>query len=290
MGGRPWTKEESDYLKKYGSTKTCEEIANEIGRTKRSVQHEFNNLGLKKKQAQIGDVVNGWKIIDIYIKNIGSQNVKIAKVISTLGNNKESQYRLTKFTKGDVGWPDRRRPDIKFRNSSHGLTNHRLYSIWSGMKTRCSNPKQLAYKDYGGRGILICDDWIKDFKNFYDWAINNGYEEELTLDRIDVDDNYKPENCRWITFGDQAWNKRCSIKQTVTIFGETKTVHDWIKDERCILDNVTTLIYRLGSGWNPEKAISHPSERKPKSSNKIKLYEFVEQKYPELIKEYLEQA
>lgn len=99
------------------------------------------------------------------------------------------------------------------RNTTHGLYYTRLHRIWSGMKQRCYYSKCRSYKDYGGRGITICDEWLNDFKTFYDWAISNGYKEGLTIDRKNNDGNYEPQNCRWITNSEQQKNKRNNIKK-----------------------------------------------------------------------------
>lgn len=90
----------------------------------------------------------------------------------------------------------------------HGLRGTRLYKIWSNMKTRCYNPNYPRYNNYGGRGIKIYKAWLDDFTAFYDWAMANGYNEKLTLDRIDVNGNYEPSNCRWVDYHTQAINKR----------------------------------------------------------------------------------
>ena len=92
-------------------------------------------------------------------------------------------------------------------HKTHGLKNTRLYSIWRNMKGRTLNPKNKAYPNYGGRGITICDEWL-DVQNFYDWAMSNGYSDELSIDRIESDGNYEPSNCRWTTPTIQTRNQR----------------------------------------------------------------------------------
>lgn len=94
---------------------------------------------------------------------------------------------------------------------THGMTHTRLHSIWKSMRTRCNNQNAQCYKNYGGRGISICDEW-NDFMNFYLWAMNNGYSEELTIDRINVNGNYEPTNCRWISRREQCRNKQYNVK------------------------------------------------------------------------------
>lgn len=89
----------------------------------------------------------------------------------------------------------------------------RLRRIFNNMKQRCYNPLHTRYKDYGGRGIKICDEWLSDHKTFYDWAIKNDYTDNLSIDRIDNDGNYEPSNCRWVTMKVQQNNRRNNIKK-----------------------------------------------------------------------------
>lgn len=97
-------------------------------------------------------------------------------------------------------------------NLKHGLRRHPLYEVWSGMKSRCNNRNKRSYADYGARGISVCEEWAKDFKPFYDWAINNGFDRSLQIDRIDGNGNYSPDNCRFVTPTVNA-NNVCRIRK-----------------------------------------------------------------------------
>ena len=102
--------------------------------------------------------------------------------------------------------------------TKHGKSHTRLFRIWSGMKGRCNRPTDEAYKDYGGRGIKVCAEWSKaetGFPNFYNWAINNGYAENLTIDRINPDGDYEPSNCRWTDRATQNRNRRFVKKYNI---------------------------------------------------------------------------
>ncbi len=102
--------------------------------------------------------------------------------------------------------------NLKPQETTHGLTKHRIYAIFNGMKDRCYNNKNARYYRYGGRGIKICQKWLDDFLNFYNWAIFNGYKEGLTIERKNNNGNYSPENCEWIEFKEQSKNRKNTIK------------------------------------------------------------------------------
>lgn len=104
----------------------------------------------------------------------------------------------------------------------------RLYGIWTGMKSRCNNPKVKCYMDYGGRGITVCREWAESFINFKDWALTNGYDDSLTIDRINNSGNYEPGNCRWIRQSEQGKNTRRT--HFVDIDGKTLCVMDWCRE------------------------------------------------------------
>lgn len=135
--------------------------------------------------------------------------------------------------------------------------NNRLYNIWYNMNRRCFNEKAKDYKNYGAKGIKVYKEWKHDFYSFYEWATNNGYNKNLTLDRINNKENYCPENCRWITLKQQ--HRNYSQNRNYTINNETKCLTEW-----CELYNVkfTTAIYRLNKGMGIVEALTKPINHK----------------------------
>lgn len=121
------------------------------------------------------------------------------------------------------------------------------------MKDRCYNIKSHAYNCYGGRGIEICDEWKNNIVSFYNWAINNGYKDNLTIDRINVNGNYEPNNCRWVNSSIQANNRR--YHKWITYNNETHNLTEWSK---LLGINRQTLNKRLLIGWSIEKAFTTP--------------------------------
>lgn len=140
---------------------------------------------------------------------------------------------------------------LQHRNYTHGLTHTRLHNIWGCMVQRCYNNKTPCYNLYGGRGITICDEWRNEFKSFYDWSISNGYADNLTIDRIDVNGNYSPDNCRWVTMKEQSNNR--STNRFLEYNGERHTISEW--GELLGIDS-ETLSSRLRRGWSVEKTLT----------------------------------
>lgn len=133
---------------------------------------------------------------------------------------------------------------------THGMSNSRLYGIWECMKYRCSNPNRSEYPNYGGRGIIVCDEWRNNFRNFYDWAMCNGYDESLTIDRIDVNGNYEPDNCRWADVKTQANNTtRCIY---ITYQEKTQTLTQWCEELNLPYDTIRTRL-RRNANITPER-------------------------------------
>lgn len=102
--------------------------------------------------------------------------------------------------------------EVGFKNITHGQSGSRLYDIWRGVKKRCRHKNDKGYKHYGGRGINVCDDWYENYESFEKWARNNGYQENLTIDRIDVNGDYTPNNCRWVDMKTQQRNRRNNVR------------------------------------------------------------------------------
>lgn len=147
-----------------------------------------------------------------------------------------------------------KKENTSIMKTTHGLTNTRLYRIYHNILARCYNQKNISFERYGKRGIIVCEDWKKDFSNFYNWAMDNGYNDKLTIDRINNNGNYEPSNCRWATNKQQA-NNRCT---STSIFYDNKyfTISElattYNLNEKCLRK-------RINNKWSIKKAISTPS-------------------------------
>lgn len=141
--------------------------------------------------------------------------------------------------------------DVARTNATiHGQSYTRLYTIWIGMKQRCYYKKHRHFADYGGRGIAVCAEWVDNFENFREWSLNNGYNETVTIDRVDTDGDYSPSNCRWTTYTVQNNNTRKNVY--LTYKDETHTLAEW-----CMITGIprSTLSNRLKRGWTIEQAL-----------------------------------
>ena len=136
----------------------------------------------------------------------------------------------------------------------HNPSHYRLYHIWFDMKRRCYQKQNKRWEKYGGRGIEVCPEWLNNFQAFFDWSMSNGYADNLTIDRINMDGDYSPDNCRWADIIQQANNR--SNNHYITYHGVTKTMMEWSKDMKL---NYSTLRRRIRAGWDVEDALERPA-------------------------------
>ncbi|MBQ1790821.1 MAG: hypothetical protein II008_11615 [Oscillospiraceae bacterium] len=141
---------------------------------------------------------------------------------------------------------------------THGLSKHPLYHVWLNMKSRCSNPNNHKFELYGKRGITVCKEWASSFMAFYTWATANGYEKGLSLDRIDNNEGYCPENCRFATAEQQNQNRR--VNRTITYKGKTQCLAAWGREIG--IDEIT-IARRLDKGLPVQDVLSPKKRTKP---------------------------
>lgn len=147
-------------------------------------------------------------------------------------------------------WDDVVPQNNKEINTRHGETNTKLHKTWVNMRYRCNNPNCKSYKNYGGRGISICDEW-DSYEAFRDWALSNGFDHGLSIDRIDVNGNYEPSNCRWVSTKTQNNNTRKN--HYLTCNGQRHTIQEWSEITGI---NWTTIKARLDMGWTVEDTLT----------------------------------
>lgn len=150
------------------------------------------------------------------------------------------------------------RSDVTTRqNSKWRHTDRRLHSIWQNMKDRCYRPTCSEYQNYGGRGIAVCDLWKDNFDAFYEWAYSHGYKPNLTIDRIDVNGLYSPENCRWVDRKAQANNRTNNL--LIEFNGQRKTAQQWAEQTGL---QAQTIAQRIENGWSVDDALTKPAQKK----------------------------
>ena len=151
---------------------------------------------------------------------------------------------------------------LQCEKAKHGLSyRHRknLCQVWRNMVTRCTRPGYTGWSYYGANGVTVCDEW-KDWPTFRDWAIADGYQPGLQIDRVDNSKSYCPDNCHWVTAMENANNKRNN--RLLTAFGQTKTMSQWTRDSRCACCFATLWSRITRQHWHPERAIVTPSLRR----------------------------
>lgn len=141
---------------------------------------------------------------------------------------------------------------------THGLSETKLYTIHRNMLARCYNKKSSMYYRYGKRGIKVCEAWRTSFEEFAKWALSAGYTEGLSIERADVNGDYSPDNCRWITKKQQYLNR--SDSHLITAFGKTQTIKEWAEETGIKYDTIERRINKYS--WSPEKAVSKPGGNK----------------------------
>lgn len=143
-----------------------------------------------------------------------------------------------------------RNENLSTKKTIHGMSDTRLYKMWKNIKTRCYDKNDKSFINYGGRGVQMCDSWKNSFESFAEWALSNGYSDALSIERVDVNGGYSPDNCTFITVPEQARNRRNTL---LTVNGVTKTKGEWCKEYGI---NLRTLSSRLNKlGWSPEDAV-----------------------------------
>lgn len=156
-----------------------------------------------------------------------------------------------------------KRENTSLRCTTHGMSNTRVFKTWAGIIQRCNNPKQTHYKNYGGRGITVCEEW-KTFEGFWEWAQRSGYTDELTIERIDVNGNYEPSNCKWIPLSEQARNT--TRNRRIIYNGENLPMVEWGERLGMTGDAISS---RVDRGYTEEEAVSIP-QMKPQALRYIK--------------------
>ena len=203
-----------------------------------------------------GQVIGNFEVIKLYDRKKDGHVRWLCKCLSCGNLTKLTSYELTHKKKKSCGCLTNN--IISQKNTKHGLRQTRIYNIWAKLRARCYRKTDRLFSYYGERGIRVCEEWNSHFISFYNWALENGYEDNLTIDRIDVNGDYEPNNCRWVNMKAQCNNKRNNI--IIMYKGKEQTLKQWCEELQVDYKLVHGRIkYR---GWSIEKALTTPSQRK----------------------------
>lgn len=222
----------------------------------------------KKFNYQSGDVFGRLTYTGhTYTKIIYGHWVRYIEAVCICGVVKE--YKFSSIACGDTQSCGCYKKDATSkRMKTHGLTDHPLYDVYKKIISRCYDENDKAFKNYGARNIEVWKDWVDDFMCFYNWCIENGWKEGLSVERIDNDGNYAPYNCKLATSGEQSRNRRNT--RNFTAFGETKCLFDWGKDSRCVVSQWTLRGRMDKPEWEGrfEEALTSKGDRLKEGRNK----------------------
>lgn len=238
-----------------GNTKEVDTYRLRSGHTRSCGCLEQEN---REKRKEIDELIGKQYAHLLIIKEIPTSKYEIRKVLCKCECGTEKIISLKDVLNGHTQSCGCYRKKVSAEKmTTHGMSDTRLYKVWRLMIQRCYDKNCSVYSRYGGRGITICDEWLNDFIAFYDWAYSHGYDEKAdymgcTLDRIDVNGNYYPENCRWANAITQCNNRTNNRK--ITFNGEIHTIAEWARKYNM---NYTTLFCRLFKhGWTVEEALT----------------------------------
>lgn len=206
---------------------------------------------LKHNNTYKGLFFDGKKYGRLYVKSSYRKNRHLyLKCLCDCGREKD--IRADSVLKGTVSCGCYQKEKMSKISKKHGMSKTKIYHVWQTMIQRCENPNTKSYKHYGGRGVTIYQEWLEDFVNFYNWAMENGYSDGLSIDRIDNDKGYFPDNCRWVSKVVQSNNTRRN--KYLEYNKEIHTIAEW---SRILNIPYYTLQSRIKRGWSIERALSN---------------------------------
>lgn len=209
---------------------------------------------MKKIKDHTGEVYGKLKVLEF----VERKDKKTCwKCRCSCGN--EVIYPITYLTSGDTKSCGCLKKEMAAKNGRKNsfVKNHRLYTIWIDLRRRCYNKSRKNYQYYGAKGIKVCEEWKDNFKNFQDWAFENGYDDTLTIDRININDDYKPSNCRWATIKEQ--NNNMSTNHIIEYNGEKYTLSQLAEKYNLSYSLVKN---RIRNNWSIEDIVNKPKRSK----------------------------